>query len=107
MTCQPQGPNFTQGQLLTIIGIFRDASEALIDPTTVSLIVKTPDGTITTFLYGSSAIVKDATGNYHYDYSIVQAGQYYYRWVGTGVCQTSQPDVPFFVPPSVLIPTTG
>jgi hypothetical protein len=49
------------------------------DPTAVTVKVKEPDGTITT-----GTVVKDDTGDYHYDWTIDQAGRHWYRFEGTG-----------------------
>lgn len=55
------------------------------DPTGVTLKVKIPSGTTTTYTYGVDlALVKDSTGNYHYDLTLLTAGAYYYKWTGTG-----------------------
>jgi hypothetical protein len=49
------------------------------DPTTIAVKVKEPDGVITT-----GVGVKDDTGDYHYDWTIDQAGRHWYRFEGTG-----------------------
>lgn len=54
-----------------------------VDPTGVQLLIKTPDGVQSTQSYPST-VVKDSTGNYHFDYSLTQNGWYWYRWQGTG-----------------------
>jgi hypothetical protein len=72
------------GDVIRITGTFAQAGSAL-DPTTVSLQVRTPDGTITTYVYPTdSALVRTATGAYRLDYAITLAGQHWYRWVTTG-----------------------
>jgi hypothetical protein len=56
-----------------------------VDPTTIVLTVRTPDGAHTTYTYGTDvALVKDSTGNYHVDLAITQVGTVRYRWVSTG-----------------------
>lgn len=72
------------GDVVRITGSFAQASVAL-DPTTVSLQVKTPDGVITTYVYPTdSALVRTATGNYRLDYLVTQSGNHWYRWLSTG-----------------------
>lgn len=56
----------------------------LTDPTTVTLKIMDPAGTTSTFTYAGAQVVKDATGEYHYDYSPTTAGEYHWRWEGTG-----------------------
>jgi hypothetical protein len=54
-------------------------SGALVDPTTVSGKFKTPTGTKTTYVYGTdAALVKVSTGNYYFDITINDDGQWHY-----------------------------
>ncbi len=73
-----------------------------LDPTTVNLEVRKPDGTITTYTYGGvgSPVVKESQGNYNAEININQEGYWSIRWEGVGVvdiayevevlCQDSQ-----------------
>src|SRR5688572_8916342 len=58
------------------------------DPTTLTLHVRTPDGTYTSSVYQgvgqTYTIVKDSTGDYHADIPITMAGVWWYEWVSTG-----------------------
>src|SRR5687768_7463363 len=58
------------------------------DPTTLTLHVRTPDGTYTSSVYLAGGqtytIVKDSTGDYHADIPITMAGVWWYEWVSTG-----------------------
>ena len=63
---------------------FTNSSEVAADPTTVTLKIRFPSGVIRTFTYAASEITKDSTGNYHYDLTITQAGEHYYKYYGTG-----------------------
>lgn len=64
---------------------------AAVDPSTVSLIVKAPDGTLTTKVYGTDAeLERTATGVYRMDLTITQAGTYRYRWVSTGTGKAAE-----------------
>lgn len=56
------------------------------DPTTITLKIRTPDGTVTTLASSDSPdpITKDSTGNYHYDYTYSQEGRHFIEWTGTG-----------------------
>lgn len=56
-----------------------------IDPDTVTLRVKSPTGTLI-YTYPAD-IIKDSTGEYHFDVEADQAGKWFYRWEGTGVHQ--------------------
>lgn len=54
------------------------------DPTTVSLEVKAPDATVTTYTYAGSQITKTATGVYTKTLTPTAVGTYNYSWIGTG-----------------------
>ena len=54
------------------------------DPTTITLQVRKPDGTITSYTYALSEITRDSAGTYHKDIDIDAEGNWYYRWIGTG-----------------------
>jgi len=64
-----------------------------IDPTTVTIKVRDPLGTETSYLYGSSAVTKASTGIYQLLVSLTRAGLWYYRGDGTGACQATGENV--------------
>lgn len=59
------------------------------DPTTITLTVRSPDGTTTNYTYGAAQITKDATGVYHKQISLTQRGVWWFRFVGTGSCEAA------------------
>jgi uncharacterized protein YfaS (alpha-2-macroglobulin family) len=61
---------------------------AFADPTTVTLKVKDPTGTVTTFTHPAS-LTKDATGRYHRDITPNVPGQWYYRYFATGAVEAT------------------
>lgn len=68
---------------------FTNAAGAPADPTTVNLLWKVGSGgAVTTWTRPAAGpdtqIVKDATGVYHADIPVVEAGVHYFRWEGTG-----------------------
>jgi hypothetical protein len=67
------------GNILVLSGVFKTAAGVLIDPTTVTLNVRLPDGTTVT-----PAVTHDSTGMYHANYQPAIGGIFYYRFVGTG-----------------------
>lgn len=77
---------YERGELIRVTASFTlRSSGAALDPTTVKLSVRVPDGTVTTYVYGTdAALIKDSTGHYHYDLSLASVGRYYYRWWSTG-----------------------
>lgn len=63
-----------------------------IDPAAVMLSVRTPDGTVTTYVYGEdgSPIQQEATGRYYAFLDADQAGTWFYRWWATGDGQSAE-----------------
>lgn len=74
------------GDLVRVSTVFTDAIlEGAIDPDVVKLSVKTPDGDVVTYVYGTDAIVeRDSLGNFHADLDVDQSGTWVYRWWSTG-----------------------
>lgn len=70
---------FDIGALARLTGTYTDINGALVDPTTASVSVKAPDGTVTT-----ATPSKDSTGIYHYDFQTTLWGNHFYRFTGTG-----------------------
>jgi len=55
------------------------------DPTTIAFRFRQPNGTETSYLYGVDAeIVRTSAGDYYVDVAYVAAGNWRFRWVGTG-----------------------
>jgi hypothetical protein len=79
--------SYTIGDQSRLSAAFATAAGAAVDPTVVTLKIKAPPptSTVTTHVYGTDAnVIKDSTGNYHYDVTLSQSGTYRYRWEGTG-----------------------
>lgn len=75
---------------------FTDDTNTLADPTTVTVMVNTPNGVST------ETPDRDSTGEYHYDLSLTTPGEYTYRFVGTGAIEAQSADTQFFVPPETF-----
>jgi beta-glucanase (GH16 family) len=77
-------PTYDIGDLVRCSGTFTSGGSA-IDPATVVARVKAPDGTISTYEYGTDgALLKDGIGTYHVDIFPNQSGAWSYRFEGTG-----------------------
>lgn len=75
---------YALGTVVRVTAAFTASSVAL-DPTTVAVTIRRPDGVKTTKVYGTDVeVVKASTGNYRLDYTTVVGGQHWYRWVATG-----------------------
>lgn len=75
----------TEGHSLRLPGVFK-VSNVATDPTTVTFKIKSPSGTVTTYIYATDAqLVKDSTGNYHVDWLFNESGDWWYEWIGSGI----------------------
>ena len=77
------------------------AAGAVTDPTTVTLRIEPPTGSVVSFVY-PTGVVKVSTGYYRYDYVPTLAGRYWWRWEGTGAAQGAE-EGRFTVRPSQVI----
>jgi hypothetical protein len=78
------------GDVVRCTGTFTTAAGVATDPTAVNFRVKTPAGTVTTYVYGTDAeLVKASTGVYYVDVSLTMAGSWTYRFYSTGVGQAA------------------
>lgn len=79
------------GQLLVVTATFENAAGTKVDPSTIKADVTEPDGTATTYTYGSSPeLVKSTTGIYVLTISLDAAGPWYGRVYSTGTGQDSE-----------------
>jgi hypothetical protein len=69
---------------------FRNSSEALTDPTTVTLKVKDPSGNVTTYTYANAEITKSATGIYTKSITIDEGGKWTFGYIATGTVATAE-----------------
>lgn len=73
------------GTSVKVEGAFTDEDGDDLDPTTVTAMVKAPDGVEASYVYGVDAVViKDSIGHYHMwiETALGGAGTYAYRWKG-------------------------
>lgn len=74
---------------IRITASFKNAAGVLTDPGGVTVKLKRPDASISSWTYvqgnlDSASVIKDSTGVYHIDFITVAApGYYYYQFVGT------------------------
>ena len=54
------------------------------DPTVITLKIKDPSGTTTTYTFGAAEITKEDTGIYYRDVTLNDTGIWYYRFESTG-----------------------
>ena len=70
---------YVRGQLVRVAAVFTNSAGTAVDPTTVTVRVRAPSGTVTT-----PAATKDSVGNYHVDIDANTEGTWHYRFEGTG-----------------------
>jgi hypothetical protein len=54
------------------------------DPTTVVVQFKAPGGTVESWTYGASNMVRDAAASYHYDLTPDAVGAWHVKWIAAG-----------------------
>lgn len=72
------------GQLIALSARFFNKRGKNTDPATVTLKVKAPDGTVSTYTYANGEVVRDEQGVYHRNVTVDAAGKWSYRFVATG-----------------------
>lgn len=88
------------GDSVTLDALFKNLAGVATDPGTVTFRITKPNGTVVTYVYGTDIqLVKDGTGDYHVDIACDQAGQWFYRWTGTGAVAAAE-DGEFMVSPN-------
>lgn len=77
---------YDQGQQVRITALFEDADGNDVDPASVTLRVLSPSAILSTYTYGASPdeITRDSVGNYHFDVTANEQGDYFYEWSSTG-----------------------
>lgn len=83
---------YAAGNKVRLSVAFTDNAGAAIDPTSLSLKYGFSVQAITTQLYNPGNVVRDSTGNYHYDFDTTGTiGKLSYEWIATGTGQASVP----------------
>ena len=60
------------------------------DPTTITLYLENPSGTIGTYTYANGDVVRPASGTYTFNGTATEAGYWRARWVGDGAAIAAQ-----------------
>lgn len=90
---------YSEGQLITVRGEFKNVLGVLSDPTAVFLTVVTPDEVSVTYTHGVGAqITKSSTGIYTSDLdSTSKRGLWIYTWWSTGTIQADSGEQEYYV----------
>jgi len=82
--------SYDVGDVVRCTGTFTTAAGVATDPTAVNFKVRTPAGTVTTYVYGTDAeLVKASTGVYTVDVPLTTTGTWAYRFYSTGTGQAA------------------
>jgi len=83
---------YTVGTTIRVTGTFRNAAEALADPSTITFKYRKPGGgAITTVTYAGGGVTRSSTGVYYVDLSPTddEHGIWTFRWSSTGTPATA------------------
>jgi len=78
------------GDKVRLQGTLEDSVGAELDPSTVTVKVVSPDGTLTTYTYAGSTVIRSALGIYYADYTPTEAGIHHYLFQSTGTGQAAE-----------------
>lgn len=76
---------FDYGEVVRARNTYTDPSNGTpVDPISVKVEIRAPDGTITTYIYGTNAqLAKVSVGVYQVLITLALTGTYKWRWTGT------------------------
>lgn len=68
---------------------FEDDTGTDVDPSTVTFVWRSPDGTETTYVYGTNAnVVRSSAGDFYAEVTPTEGGRWRYAWSTTGTNKT-------------------
>ena len=76
------------GDKVRLTATFKNLNNIEADPTAVTLKVRDPSGTETSYAY-PVAVTRSGLGVYYHDLTFDKSGNWFYRWVGTGDVHTA------------------
>lgn len=94
------GGMYLEGATVRLQATFK-VSGTETDPNTVTLKVKDPSGTTTSYTYAAGELTKDSTGVYYKDVTPDDVGAWTYRFIGTGAA-AGVDEATFEVQPSAI-----
>lgn len=76
--------SFDKGDLVRITATFRNAADALTDPTSVTFRHQSPSGTTTSKTFAAGEVTRDSLGVFYYEWVPDASGMWSWRFEGTG-----------------------
>jgi len=94
-----EGGPYDVGDVVRIVGRFRDDAGTLVNPDELTFVVRSPDteDEDVTYVFGDAPgddgveIVQESTGVFYLDYPPLASGVWGYRWIATGVVVGAEP----------------
>lgn len=81
------------GDLRRLSVSFTDSAGVAGDPDAVTFTMRSPDGVVTTYVYGTDdELARSAVGAYYVDWAITKAGRHAYRFAGAGTLTAAEAD---------------
>lgn len=96
-----------RGNTLHVDLIVRDDQGILVDPSNLTLTVKTPSGASTTYLYPSAPIVRSSVGVYYAEFVLSEIGVWEYEWATTTPSRADGGQVYVEADPVISTPGVG
>jgi PKD repeat protein len=78
------------GDVAYIVCTFTNAGGTLVAPTTITLYLQQPSGSVGTYTAASGSVASPATGTYTFNGTATEAGYWDVRWVGDGAAVAAQ-----------------
>lgn len=89
-----QQKSYILGQEVRVKATFTDMDDAPVDPTVATIIIRSPNGAETSYIYGDDVeVVKESTGIYYVDFVPTAAGYWRSRGKGTGAATGAGEDL--------------
>ena len=74
-----------------------------LDPATdVTLLVRSPSATTTTYTYSDTDITRENAGDYYIEITPDESGRWFYRWVASGIGTSKAVEGSFMIQSSVF-----
>lgn len=78
------------GDTVRLAAAFRNPQNALVDPTTVNLLITSNNSTTVLIYPASAGMTRNSIGNYSYNLTLTATGSLSYEWIGTGAINANQ-----------------
>lgn len=74
--------SYNYGSSVRVKGTFKNASDVLTDPGTVTLRVRDAAGVVSTYTWAGGGVTKDSTGIFYRDITLSGTGEWVFWFVG-------------------------